>query len=74
MGSDPRKQGKLEPAKLSAIRYSRYKGGSMEPTESDLDPPLLQYCYLGIDFSSDGSWDKRLKSLITHNRQKLGGL
>ena len=37
-------------------------------------PVLDSYCYLGIEFSSDGSWDKHIKSLITRNRQKLGGL
>ena len=38
-------------------------------------PSLLDsYCYLGVEFSSDGSWDKHIKSLIMHNRQKLGGL
>ena len=32
------------------------------------------YCYLGIEFSSDGSWNKHIKSLITRNREKVGGL
>ena len=37
-------------------------------------PVLDSYCYLGIEFSSDGSWDKHIKSLITRNRQKLSGM
>ena len=37
-------------------------------------PILDSYCYLGVEFSSDGSWDKHIKSLIMHNRQKLGGM
>ena len=37
-------------------------------------PVLDSYCYLGIIFSSNGSWDKHIKSLIIRNRQKLGGL
>ena len=37
-------------------------------------PVLNSYCYLGVEFSSDGSWDKHIKSLIVRNRQKLGGL
>ena len=37
-------------------------------------PVLDSYCYLGIEFSSNGSLDKRIKSLITCNKQKLGGL
>ena len=37
-------------------------------------PILDSYCYLGVEFSSDGSWDKHIKSLIMRNRQKLGGL
>ena len=37
-------------------------------------PLLDSYCYLVIKFSSDGSWDEHIKSLITRNIQKLGGL
>ena len=37
-------------------------------------PVLDSYCYLGIKFSNDGSWDKHIKLLITRKRQKLGGL
>ena len=37
-------------------------------------PVLNSYFYLGVEFSSDGSWDKHTKLLIVHNRQKLGGL
>ena len=37
-------------------------------------PTLDSYCYLRVEFSSDGSWDKHIKSLIVRNRQKLGGL
>ena len=37
-------------------------------------PVLDSYCYLGIEFSSNGSWDKHIKSLIICNKQKLGGL
>ena len=37
-------------------------------------PILDSYCYLGVEFSTDGSWDKHIKSIIVHNRQKLGGL
>ena len=32
------------------------------------------YCYLGKNFSSDGSRDKHIKSLIVCNMQKLAGL
>ena len=37
---------------------------------------LNSYCCLGIEFSSDGLWDKHIKSLvyIVCNKQKLGGL
>ena len=37
-------------------------------------PVLNSYCYLGVEFSCDGSWDKHIKSLIVCDRQKLGGL
>ena len=32
------------------------------------------YCYLEISFSSDGSWDKYIKSLVGRNKEKLDGL
>ena len=35
---------------------------------------LNSYCYLRIEFGSDGSWDKHIKSLVVHNKQKLDGL
>ena len=35
---------------------------------------LDSYCYLGIIFSSNGSWDKHIESLVIRNKQKLGGL
>ena len=44
---------------------------------SDETLPVLDFyctCYLGMEFSSHGSWDKHIKSLIMCNRQKLGGL
>ena len=37
-------------------------------------PVLDSYCYLGIEFSNNGSWDKHIKLLIVRNRQKLGSL
>ena len=27
-----------------------------------------------VEFSSEGSWDKHIKSLVVHNRRKLGGV
>ena len=37
-------------------------------------PVLDSYCYLAIEFSSNGSWDTYIKSFIIHIKQKLGGL
>ena len=40
-------------------------------------PVLDSNWHLGIEFSSDGSWDKYIKSLVVQcvcNKQKLGGL
>ena len=37
-------------------------------------PVLDSYCYLGMIFRNNGSWDKHIKSLLIHNRQKLIGL
>ena len=34
-------------------------------------PILDSYCYLGVEYSSVGSWDKHIKSLIVRNRKKL---
>ena len=31
------------------------------------------YCYLGVEFSTDGAWDKHIKSIVVHNKQRLGG-
>ena len=35
---------------------------------------LDSYCYLGVEFSSNGLWYKHIKSLIIPIKQKLGGL
>ena len=35
-------------------------------------PVLDSYSCLGVEFSSDGSWKKHTKSLVVHNKQKLG--
>ena len=35
---------------------------------------LDSYCYLGIEFSSNGSWDKHIKALLIQGKQKLGSL
>ena len=37
-------------------------------------PVSDSYRYSRIEFSSDGSWDKHIKSLVVCNRQMLGGL
>ena len=36
-------------------------------------PVLDSYCFLGIEISSDGSWDKHIKSVAVSNEQELGG-
>ena len=37
-------------------------------------PVVDFYCYLGLGFSSDGSWDKHVNSLVVGNKQKLDRL
>ena len=37
-------------------------------------PVLDSSCYLGIEFGSNGSWDKHIKALLTRGKQKLGSL
>ena len=32
------------------------------------------YCYLGIEFSSDGSWGEHINSLVIRNKQRFGAL
>ena len=34
-------------------------------------PAWISFSYLGLQFSSDGSWDKDITSLIICNKQKL---
>ena len=35
-------------------------------------PVLYFYCYLGIEFSNNGSKGKHIKMLIMHNMKRLG--
>ena len=37
-------------------------------------PTLDSYCYLGVEFSNNGLWDKHIKFLLIRNKQKLGSL
>ena len=39
-----------------------------------LIPTLDSYCYPGVEFSTNGLWDKHIKSFIAHNKQKLRAL
>ena len=61
--------------KCAIVIFSKTGRGSGKWVWGDESLPILDsYCYLGVEFSSDGSWDKHIKSLIMRNRQKLGGL
>ena len=61
--------------KCAVVVFSRTERGSGKWVWGGESLPILDsYCYLGIEFSSDGSWDKHIKSLIIRNRQKLGSL
>ena len=37
-------------------------------------PTLDSYCYLRVEFSSNGLWDKHIKSSVTRNKQELRAL
>ena len=37
-------------------------------------PKVSNYCYLGIDFASNGAWDVHLKKVITNGRKKVNQL
>ena len=61
--------------KCAVVVFSKTQTGSGQWVWGSESLPILDsYCYLGIEFSRDGSWDKHIKSLIIRNRQKLGGL
>ena len=61
--------------KCAIVIFSKTGRGSGKWVWGDESLPILDsYCYLGVEFSSDGSWDKHIKSLIVRNWQKLGGL
>ena len=57
------------------VIFSKTGRGSGKWVWGDESLPVLDsYCYLGVEFSSDGSWDKHIKSLLVCNMKKLGGL
>ena len=37
-------------------------------------PQTSSYCYLGIDFTSDGGWDAHVKRVISNGRKKVNQL
>ena len=37
-------------------------------------PQASSYCYLGIDFTSDGGWDTHVKRVISNGRKKVNQL
>ena len=37
-------------------------------------PQASSYCYLGIDFASDGGWDIHVKRVISNGRKKVNQL
>ena len=37
-------------------------------------PQASSYCYLGIDFTSDGGWDTHVKRVISNGREKVNQL
>ena len=37
-------------------------------------PKVSSYCYLGIDFTSNGAWDVHIKKVISNGRKKVNQL
>ena len=37
-------------------------------------PQASSYCYLGIDFASDGGWDSHVKRVVRNGRKKVNQL
>ena len=34
-------------------------------------PKVSNYCYLGIDYASNGSWDVHIKKVINNGRKRV---
>ena len=45
----------------------------MEVGEHEL-PKVSSYCYLSIDFASNGAWDVHIKKVISNGRKKVNQL
>ena len=37
-------------------------------------PTVSSYCYLGIDFASNGAWDVHIKKVINNGRKRVNQL
>ena len=61
--------------KCAVVKFSKTREVTGTWLWGHQDIPILDsYCYLGVEFSSDGLWDKHIKSLVVSGRQKLGAL
>ena len=60
--------------KCAVMVFSRNSvGGSWMWGEHSV-PLVSNYCYLGIDFASDGGWDVHLKKVVGNGKKKINQL
>ena len=65
---------KANVSKCAVVVFSKSKvPGSWTWGEHTI-PQASSYCYLGIDFISDGGWDTHVKRVISNGRKKVNQL
>ena len=65
---------KVNVSKCAVVVFSKSKvPGSWTWGEHTI-PQASSYCYLGIDFTSDGGWDTHVKRVISNGRKKVNQL
>ena len=65
---------KANVSKCAVVVFSKSKvPGSWTWGEHTI-PQASSYCYLGIDFTSDGGWDTHVKRVISNGKKKVNQL
>ena len=65
---------KANVSKCAVVIFSKSKvSGSWTWGEHTI-PQASSYCYLGIDFTSDGGWDTHVKRVISNGKKKVNQL
>ena len=61
-------------SKCAVVVFSNSKVPSSWIWGEHTIPQASSYCYLGIDFKSDGRWDNHVKRVISNGRKKVNQL